>query len=197
MTASPSDSNQPSAIRIPQGGYDRIKTVVAIALGSNLGNPQQQIEAGLAHLDRQPEIDILQVSPFFWTEAIGWGNRLDDSSPAYLNGAALLLTSLPPVQLMQVLLEIETRQGRTRSHQWASRTLDLDIVLWERATINLPEVTVPHPRLAERPFVLVPLSHLIPHWEVPVEGKSPSPTVQELADAIGAAGVQVDNPVIV
>ena len=197
MTASPSDSIQPNAIRIPQVGYDRIKMVVAIGLGSNLRNPPQQIEAGLARLEDYSEIEILQVSPCFWTEAVVWRNRPDESFPAYLNGAALLLTSLSPMRLMQVLLDIESRQGRTRSHKWASRTLDLDILLWEEASINLPEVVIPHPRMAERPFVLVPLSALIPHWIVP-GGMGSSPiTVQELAAAIGHSGVELERPVTV
>lgn len=239
MTVVPSDFNQPIVIRIPQVGYDPVKSVVAIALGSNLGDPQHQLETGLLRLHQHPQIEILQVSPCFWTEPVVWTEPLvwtepvagPDSvgqqeltapAPAYLNGAALLATTLNPQQLMQALLDVEAAQGRTRKRKWASRTLDLDILLWEKryihcatahvTTVNatpanvtdecdadssLPEVMIPHPRLGDRPFVLVPLNALIPDWIVPQKvGEAVGDiSVRQLADAAGTHGVDVANPI--
>ena len=190
MTALSSDSIQPSAIRIPQVGYHPSKAVVAIALGSNLGNPEKHIEAGLTSLQQHVAITLLQVSPCFWTEPVYWEESPQEPFPAYLNGVILLLTTLSPVQLMQVLLEVENNQGRRREARWASRTLDLDILLWEKTVVNLPEVIVPHPRLTERPFVLVPLQRVVPHWIVP----GVELTVEELATQVGTSGVEMDAP---
>ena len=227
MTVVPSDSNQPSVIRIPQVGYDSQKSVVAIALGSNLNNPQGQLEMGLARLHQHPCIDVLQVSPCFWTEPVVWLETdnlgcgttqypavpiSDTVLPPYLNGAALLATTLCPPQLMQILLDVETQQGRTRHGKWAARTLDLDILLWESARLNipaseltqgqltnevpLPEVIVPHPRMSERPFVLVPLNALVPDWIVPKPNNA-GVSVRELAVVAGTSGVELGTPVTI
>ncbi|MGK7912456.1 MAG: 2-amino-4-hydroxy-6-hydroxymethyldihydropteridine diphosphokinase [Synechococcus sp.] len=211
MTVVPSDFNQPIVIRIPQVGYDPVKSVVAIALGSNLDDPQRQLESGLLRLHRHPQIEILQVSPCFWTEPVVWpeSSRQQESTlPSYLNGVALLATTLSPQQLMQALLDVETSQGRIRERKWASRTLDLDILLWEEQRIQcptcrlvdewgaesqLPEVVIPHPRLHERPFVLVPLSCLVPDWIV--AGERGEMSIRQLANAVGTHGVDLANPV--
>ncbi|MEM9535171.1 MAG: 2-amino-4-hydroxy-6-hydroxymethyldihydropteridine diphosphokinase [Cyanobacteria bacterium P01_E01_bin.45] len=212
MTTVPPASNQPIVIRIPQVGYDPVKSVVAIALGSNLDDPQRQLETGLASLQQQPQVEILQISPCFWTEPVVWsgpsGQEESPPAPPYLNGAALLATTLSPQRLMQVLLDVETTQGRTRERKWASRTLDLDILLWEGQRINcsssspahdcetespLPGVVIPHPRLHERPFVLVPLSYLVPDWIV--SGEIGEVSIQQLANATGTHGVDVTHPV--
>ncbi|MEM9567711.1 MAG: 2-amino-4-hydroxy-6-hydroxymethyldihydropteridine diphosphokinase [Cyanobacteria bacterium P01_E01_bin.34] len=214
MTAEPPDFNQPIVIRIPQVGYDPVKSVVAIALGSNLNTPQRQLEAGLARLQQQPKIEILQISPCFWTEPVVWpeSSRQQETAPLppppYLNGAALLATTLPPQKLMQTLLNVETAQGRTREFKWAPRTLDLDILLWEGQRINysassfandcgtvstLPDVVIPHPRLHERPFALVPLSYLVPDWLIP--GDTRETSIRQLANAAGTHGVDIANPV--
>ena len=209
MTAVPSDCNQPIVIRIPQVGYDPVKSVVAIGLGSNLNHPQRQLEDGLERLHQHPQVEILQVSPCFWTEPVVWPESVvqQEPPPPYLNGVALLATTLTPPRLMQAMLDVETTQGRTRERKWASRTLDLDILLWERQCIDcpasqhtddcgakslLPEVVVPHPRLRDRPFVLVPLNSLVPDWLVP--GEKSETSVRQLAGAAGTDGVDIARP---
>ena len=191
MTMLPSEPLQPNAIRIPQVGYHPTRSVVAIALGSNLGNPRHHLLAGLSHLQQQSDVTILQISPCFWTEPVYWETSSREIAPAYLNGAALISTSLSPHQLMPVLLDIEHRQGRMRQQRWESRTLDLDILLWEQSCLQSPEVTIPHPRMTERAFVLFPLQTVIPHWIVPGFNR----TVAQLADQVGISGVNVNTPV--
>ncbi|WP_083885872.1 2-amino-4-hydroxy-6-hydroxymethyldihydropteridine diphosphokinase [Synechococcus sp. PCC 7336] len=190
-----SNTIQPNANRIPQTGYSPSRAVVAIALGSNLGDPRQNLEAGLMALQNHPDIELLQVSPCFWTEPVYWGDRPQQESPAYLNGAALLATSLLPPELMRVLLQVEAQLGRARHRKWDSRTLDLDILLWEDRWFEGPDAIVPHPRMAERAFVLVPLKHLIPHWRYPEGDRQGGATIAELVQRVSWQGVAVERPV--
>lgn len=139
---------------------------VAIAIGSNLNDPPQQIAQALATLAAQPQISLLKISRWYWTapQLPGLANT---DQPPYLNGAALLATTLEPSALMQALLGIETQQGRVRESRWQARPLDLDIIFWQDRVIDEPLVTVPHPRAWERDFVMVPLAEIIPDWRHP------------------------------
>lgn len=139
---------------------------VAIAIGSNLNNPPQQVAQALASLRAQPEIRLLKVSRWYCT-APQLPGLSDADQPPYLNGAALLATSLEPLALMQTLLQIETQQGRVRQSRWQARPLDLDIILWQGRLSDDPFVTLPHPRAWERDFVMIPLAEIVPDWYHP------------------------------
>ena len=138
-----------------------------IALGSNLGDRAATIRSALAELAASPGVEVVAVSALAETDPVGYADQ-----PRFLNGAAAVETSLPPRELLELLLEIERRHGRVREGVPAQgpRTLDLDLLLYGEAEIDEPGLRVPHPRLHERAFVLEPLAELDPALEVPGKG---------------------------
>ena len=139
-------------------------TTAFVGIGSNLGEPESQIAAALEQLAAEDGIELVAVSTLRETEPVGY---LDQ--PSFLNGAAQLETALPPRELLERLLEIESRLGRVRGEgpRFGPRTIDLDLLLYGDETIDEPGLTVPHPRLAERRFALEPLAELAPGLEIP------------------------------
>ena len=133
-----------------------------IGLGSNLDNPQRQIEWGLNALARLPQTDLEAAAPRYRSRAVGPGNQ-----PDYINTAARLRTGLDPHSLLRELQALETARGRLRDQHWGPRTLDLDILLYDQLSLADPELTIPHLRLAERNFVLLPLHDLNPDLILP------------------------------
>jgi len=139
-------------------------TTAFVGIGSNLGEPERQIAAALEELAAEDGIELVAASTLRETEPVGY---LDQ--PSFLNGAAQLETALPPRELLERLLEIESRLGRVRGEgpRFGPRTIDLDLLLYGDETIDEPGLTVPHPRLAERRFALEPLAELAPGLEIP------------------------------
>lgn len=145
-----------------------VEPVVAyVALGSNLGDREAHLQAAVTALQETSDVDVVAVSPVYVSEA--HTGHPGDEAPAFLNAVVCVSTALAPDALMRRLLEIEAGQGRHRdpSRQWAPRTLDLDLVLYGDHEIRDDGLVVPHPRLAERRFVLRPLADLAPHLQVP------------------------------
>lgn len=126
-----------------------------IALGSNLGQPSRQLHLALGALASLADTELIKVSSFYRSSPVGPGDQ-----PDYLNAVALLLTQLPAQVLLQKLQAIETAQGRTRDVRWGPRTLDLDILLYGNDRIDTPHLSIPHPRMYERDFVLYPLREI-------------------------------------
>ena len=145
---------------------------VFVALGSNLGNRKTTVDAAVARLSELPGTAVVSVSRFRDTAPVGYVDQ-----PRFLNGAVELRTGLAPRELLDALLELERELGRDRSASppQGPRTLDLDLLLYDDATIDEPGLQIPHPRLHERAFVLEPLADLDPALEVPGQG-----TVQAL-----------------
>ncbi len=138
----------------------------AIGLGSNLGDRAATLRSALTALGTDPAIDVVAVSAFQETEPVGVVDQ-----PKFLNAAALLETTLSARELLDRLLAIERAHGRTRSGpRHGPRTLDLDLLLYGEETIDEPGLTVPHPRMHERRFVLDPLAELDPALEIPGRG---------------------------
>jgi 2-amino-4-hydroxy-6-hydroxymethyldihydropteridine diphosphokinase len=137
-------------------------------LGSNLGDREQTLRSAVAALSEAPGVDVVSVSALVDTEPVGF---LDQ--PRFLNGVAALDTALPPQALLDLLLEIERRFGRSRegTPQAGPRTLDLDLLLYGDAEIDEPGLRVPHPRMHERPFVLGPLAEIAPELRIPGRGE--------------------------
>lgn len=145
-----------------------------IGLGSNLGkesngvyhSPKKQLLNAIQIIEKQTNIHLLKVSKFYQSKAIGPGDQ-----PDYVNAAIKVQTSLNAMQLLQVLQDIETQQGRIRKERWGPRTLDLDILLFDQLIENSEQLTLPHPRAHERAFVLAPLNDLDSDLVLPKIGK--------------------------
>lgn len=128
-----------------------------VALGSNLGDRRAHLEAAFAALDALPGTRLLARSTLYETAPLGPAGQQD-----YLNAAAALSTKLAPHALLDALLAIEQSRGRIRRERWGPRTLDLDLLLHGDAVLNDARLTLPHPAMLARAFVLVPLCDLSP-----------------------------------
>ncbi len=134
-----------------------------IGIGSNLAHPRQQVQRAVEALKAIPASRLLAVSPWYGSHPVGG----PAGQPDYLNGVACLQTRLAPLALLDALQAIEQQQGRVRHTRWGARTLDLDLLLYGNDIIDSERLSVPHPRLAERAFVLVPLADLAPTLQLP------------------------------
>ncbi|MCC7517133.1 MAG: 2-amino-4-hydroxy-6-hydroxymethyldihydropteridine diphosphokinase [Pseudomonadales bacterium] len=134
-----------------------------IGIGSNLANPQQQVLCAVAALRALPSSHLKALSPWYGSRPVGG----PANQPDYINGVACLETQLTPHQLLDALQSIEQQQQRERSVRWGARTLDLDLLLYDQRCIHDERLTVPHPRLQERTFVLAPLADLAPQLVLP------------------------------
>jgi 2-amino-4-hydroxy-6-hydroxymethyldihydropteridine diphosphokinase len=141
--------------------------LAAIALGANLGDREATLASAVRALADCGE--VIAVSTSFDTEPVGYADQ-----PRFLNAAALLQTSLPPLDLLRALLHIELRHGRDRSHGIAKgpRTLDLDLLLYDDVVMTTPELTLPHPQMHARRFVLQPLAEVAPAMVHPLIGQT-------------------------
>lgn len=144
-------------------------TLCYLGLGSNLGRPAEQLQQALTALREHPAIVLEQCSRFYGSKAVGPGQQGD-----YVNAVAAISTELPPEHLLTELQGIERHQGRTRTLRWGPRTLDIDILLYGDQTITTPRLQIPHPRLGERAFVLLPLSEIAPGLHLPNGTSLPS-----------------------
>jgi len=147
----------------------------AIAIGSNLGNSWQIVNAALDQLDARSEIKVLKRSRWYRTKAITLetiSTNLESSQPDYINGCAILATTLAPMDLLKTLLELEIQFGRERREKWGARHLDLDLLLYDHEILDTPDLILPHPRMSDRAFVLLPLAEIAPDWIHPLLGKA-------------------------
>jgi 2-amino-4-hydroxy-6-hydroxymethyldihydropteridine diphosphokinase len=127
-----------------------------IGLGANLGDPRRSVEEALAEIAALPQTRLLRRSSLYRTAPV------DAGGPDYVNAVAGVETALSPFELLRALLAIEQAHGRQRSVRNAPRTLDLDLLLHGDTIIETPELTLPHPRLHQRAFVLEPLLEVAP-----------------------------------
>ena len=154
--------------------------VAWVGLGSNLDDPVRQVNTALATLDQLPQSRLLACSGLYRSAPMG-----PQDQPDYINAVAGVETALSAEALLEALQAIEQAHARVRGEHWGPRTLDLDILLYGDEIIETPRLTVPHPGIAERNFVLVPLTELAPQLSVPGLGR-----VQVLRDAVSNKGLK-------
>ena len=134
-----------------------------VALGANLADPVAQIGAALEALAGLPQSQLLRASSLYRTAPL----EVPEPQPDYINAVARLATTLTPHALLDELLALEARFGRVRPYRWAPRALDLDLLLYGDVVLDTPRLTLPHPRLHRRAFVLEPLLELDSFLEAP------------------------------
>ena len=153
----------------------------SLGLGGNIGDVTGSFIYALRRLSDTPGVSLRRASSIYLTPP--WG-KLDQ--PSFLNMAAVVETNLPPRALLAVCLQIEHEMGRRRLEQWGPRTLDIDILTYGAATIDEPDLKTPHPRIAERAFVLAPLAEIAPYLRIADQ------EVARLVALVDRSGVEVE-----
>ncbi|UXV42626.1 2-amino-4-hydroxy-6-hydroxymethyldihydropteridine diphosphokinase [Staphylococcus simulans] len=133
-------------------------TDVFLGLGSNVGDRENQLKEAICLLDEQSGIKVVKVSSFYETEPVGYVDQ-----PDFLNLCVEIQTELSPKAVLERGLVIEQQLHRVRKERWGPRTLDIDILLYGDQIIEEQDLTIPHPRMTERAFVLIPLQEIAPN----------------------------------
>ncbi len=152
-----------------------------VGLGSNLANPLNQLRCAIDALAKLPNTRLLSQSSLYSSPAEGPAGQ-----PDYMNAVAELETCLSPADLLEALQGIEDAQGRRRGLRWGARTLDLDLLLWGTQLQSSAKLSLPHPEMHRRAFVLVPLREVAPALEIPGHG-----LITKLLDAVSRVGLRV------
>ncbi len=153
--------------------------VVFLGLGSNLGDPKANLCEAVERLSALPEIRLVRLSSLYLTAPVGYTDQ-----PDFINAVAEIETDLSPTELQAFTKGIERDMGRTRNFRWGPRVIDIDLLLYDAVEISTPELTIPHPRMTERAFVVEPLAEIAPDLPLPV-GLTPG----EVLSALGDQGV--------
>ncbi|HBF29301.1 2-amino-4-hydroxy-6-hydroxymethyldihydropteridine diphosphokinase [Rhizobium sp.] len=159
-----------------------VSATVALGLGGNIGDPSAAMALALQTLNERDDCTVLSVSKLYSTPP--WG-KLDQAD--FFNCCALVQTSLAPAPLLDVCLELERLMKRVRLERWGPRTLDIDILLYDDQVIDAPNLSIPHPRMLERAFVLQPLADIADG--VIVSGRP----VAEWLEKVDASDIAVAN----
>lgn len=161
-----------------------------IGVGSNLGDRSAAIAAAISLLGAHPQVRIVRCSALIETDPVG------PPQPRYLNGAVAIDTSLEPAELLSELLRVERELGRVRdpAERMAPRTVDLDLLLFGSRVIDGAGLSVPHPRMGERAFVLVPLAEIAPNAVNPRCGRTVASLLRDLASAQPVSSVATSAP---
>ena len=151
-----------------------------LALGANLGDKWENMREAVRLLEAEGRCTVVARSSIYVTKPVG----LEDQ-PDFVNAVIEVKTSLSPADLLKLCNDVEGRLGRERTIRWGPRVIDIDILLYEGVTVDAPDLTIPHPHMMERAFVLVPLAEIAPDLELPG-----GVTAREAAARIGHNGIE-------
>ncbi|PSL23670.1 2-amino-4-hydroxy-6-hydroxymethyldihydropteridine diphosphokinase [Chitinophaga ginsengisoli] len=151
-----------------------------LLIGGNLGDRTGHLQEAVEQIDKQVG-KVEKISSLFETAA--WGHV---EQPDYLNQGLLVSTHMDARTLLQTVLAIEHNIGRIRRQKWGARVIDIDIIFYNNAVINEPDLKIPHPQMQFRQFVLVPLKEIIPDWQHPVLHQSVSTLLENCTDTLPA-----------
>jgi len=154
---------------------DNISAAVYLGLGSNLGDREANLQKALKMLSEQTAIKITRVSSIYETAPVGIIEQ-----PDFLNLVAEAQTTLEPQDLLAVILNLENQMGRVRNLRWGPRVIDVDLLIYGSERLHFPGLTVPHPRLLERAFVLVPLVEIAPDLQLTDDGLTAAEALKKL-----------------
>ncbi|HWO94976.1 MAG TPA: 2-amino-4-hydroxy-6-hydroxymethyldihydropteridine diphosphokinase [Bacillus sp. (in: firmicutes)] len=157
-----------------------MENIAFIALGSNLGDRFQYLQDAIVHLNNHESIELINTSSIYETDPVGY-----EEQSAFLNMVVKIRTSLLSLPLLELLQEIERAHGRKRDIRWGPRTLDLDILLFNQENIETEQLKIPHPRMTERAFVMIPLFEVDPGVRIPNQAHSISSIIDSLQDKEG------------
>ncbi|MCM3791120.1 2-amino-4-hydroxy-6-hydroxymethyldihydropteridine diphosphokinase [Domibacillus indicus] len=140
-----------------------------LSLGTNMGNREEQLREAVRQLEEQKSLQLMAVSSIYETDPVGFTDQ-----PSFFNIVVKLKTSMTPDELLAACQEIENKLGRERIVRWGPRTIDLDILLYNHDNIKSDSLIIPHPRMTERAFVLIPLAEIdtaitLPGTSLPLE----------------------------
>lgn len=152
---------------------------VYLSLGSNIGDRLYYLKQALREISNTSDIKIQKNSPVYETEPVG-----DPNQDKFLNMVCMIQTNLKPLELLQVLMNVEKRLGRVRTRRWGPRTIDIDILLYDKEQIKHPDLIIPHPHMKNRAFVLIPLKEITPDIVFPDGDK-----LEDVLEAIQNQGV--------
>ena len=154
-------------------------SLMYLSLGSNLNDRYANLQRAIAGL--QKHFTITAISPVYLTEP--WG---DTDQPAFLNICVAAATSVAPHEALRLIKAIEADMGREPTRRWGPRLIDIDILFYDKLVLSDQELTIPHPRIGERAFVLAPLADIIPDFRHPQTNE----TIEEMLERLGTAGVE-------
>ena len=160
-----------------------MRTTAFIALGSNIGSRFDHLKKAVEKIDQLPETEVVNTSSVYETDPVGY-----EDQEQFLNMAIQISTGLNPFKLLDACLDIELKLGRKREIHWGPRTIDLDILLYSHENIETEKLIVPHPRMHERAFVLVPLLEIDSSIRLP---KMERPLISILEDIPDREGVRI------
>ncbi|HOU41675.1 MAG TPA: 2-amino-4-hydroxy-6-hydroxymethyldihydropteridine diphosphokinase [Promineifilum sp.] len=154
-------------------------SLMYLSLGSNLNDRHANLQQAIAQLGEH--FTITAISPVYATEP--WG---DADQPPFLNVCVAAATTTPPHDVLRIVKDIETAMGRQPTRRWGPRLIDIDILFYDKLVLADKELTIPHPRMDERAFVLAPLADIIPTFRHPQTGE----TVEEMLGRVDVSGVE-------
>ena len=161
-------------------GLSAFRSTVFLGLGSNLDNPEWQVQTAIREIDEIPEAGLVKISSMYQSLPVG---ILDQ--PPFINAVVQVETTLAPHDLLRGLMAIESLHARVRAEKNGPRTLDIDILIFNEWRIDDDALTTPHPRMHERPFVLVPLLEIAPEVFIPSQGYA-----KEILSGLDSSGVR-------